>query len=92
MKHPHIHFREGERIDYFCPLCMQSLDAAEDENLVRVIMVDPQQAEHEIFFSRIAGRKMAQAQPEKEESSTAEQSYRYTHFRMTDEFFPYLQG
>ena len=55
IKHPQFHFEEGERIDFFCPLCMNHLDAALDENLVHVIMIDQDQNEHEIYFSRIAG-------------------------------------
>ncbi len=90
MKHPNLNFREGERIDYFCPLCMQSLDAAEDENLVRVIMIDPQHTEHEIYFSRIAGKQGTYPLSGEEVNATAEHSSRYTHFNMSDELFQYL--
>ena len=48
--HPKFHLEGGERIDFFCPLCMSSLDAAHNENLVHVIMVDPQGKEHEVLF------------------------------------------
>ena len=40
IKHPGFHFQEGERVDFFCPLCMNHLDAAINENLVHVITVD----------------------------------------------------
>ena len=76
MTHPHFNVQEGERIDYFCPLCMQYLDAAIDENLIHVIMIDSHHAEQEIYFSRIAG----------------ENSDQYTHFKMSDETIHYLQG
>ena len=57
IKHPQFNYREGERIDFFCPICMQSLDADIDENLVQVIMIDKKHDEHDIYFSRIAGEK-----------------------------------
>ena len=57
--HPSFYAKEGERIDFYCPLCMQSLDAAMDENLVEVTMVDSSGFEQEIYFSRIAGEESA---------------------------------
>ena len=57
VKHPTFYSEEGERIDFFCPLCMQSLDAALDENLVQVVMIDSSGDEQEIYFSRIAGEQ-----------------------------------
>ena len=55
VKHPQFYSEEGERIDFYCPLCMQSLDAAMDENLVQVVMIDSSGYEQEVFFSRIPG-------------------------------------
>ena len=57
IKHPQFYYEEGERIDFFCPLYMHHLDSELDENLVHVIMVEPDQSEHEIYFSRIAGEQ-----------------------------------
>jgi len=55
IKHPGFHAEEGERIDFYCPVCMQSLDAPADENLVQVLMIEADGFEHTIFFSRIHG-------------------------------------
>ena len=55
VKHPKFHAEKGERIDFYCPLCMQSLDAPEDENLVKVLLIESDGYEHEICFSRIPG-------------------------------------
>lgn len=52
-KHPSFHSEEGERIDFYCPICMQSLDAPADENLVQVLKIEPDGFEHTVFFSRI---------------------------------------
>jgi hypothetical protein len=57
VKHPKFYSGEGERIDFYCPLCMQSLDAPEDENLIKVLMVESDGYEHEICLSRIPGEQ-----------------------------------
>ena len=90
IKHPQFHFEEVERIDFFCPICMQSLDAIVDENLVNVLMIDKQQIEHEIYFSRIAGEQSSYQVSEEGMKSTGVHSYRYTHFEMSDELINYL--
>lgn len=55
IKHPSFHSEEGERIDFYCPICMHSLDAPADENLVQVLMIEADGFEHTMFFSRIHG-------------------------------------
>lgn len=57
IKHPTFYSVEGERIDFYCPLCMQSLDSAVDENLVQISMIDSAGIEQEIYFSRIPGEE-----------------------------------
>ena len=91
-KHPHFNLREGERIDFFCPICLQYLDAAGDENLIQVIMIDAQHEEHEIFFSRITGEKSTYTVSGEDIKETGEYSYRYTRFMMSEESRQYLQG
>lgn len=90
IKHPDFHFEEGERIDFFCPICLQSLDAAIDENLVKVIMIDQKGNENEIYFSRIAGEKSTYQVSEDEVKMTGEHSHRYTHFKMSDKVIRFL--
>jgi hypothetical protein len=36
---------------------MHHLDSELDENLVHVIMIEADQSEHEIYFSRVAGEQ-----------------------------------
>ncbi len=90
MKHPDFYFEEGERIDFYCPLCMQSLDAAMDENLVQVLMIDEQQNEQEIYFSRIAGKKRTYQVSEDGVEASGEHSYYFARFKMMDELVPFL--
>jgi hypothetical protein len=90
IKHPGFRCKEGDRIDFFCPICMQSLDAAMDENMVHVIMIDEKGKEQEIYFSRIAGEKSTYQVSEEGIRATGEHSYRYTHFKMSDDMIQYL--
>ncbi len=90
--HPKFHVEGGDRIDFFCPLCMSSLDASLNENLVHVIMVDPKGQEHEVYFSRIAGEKITYKISSKEVQVTGAHSYRYTHFKISDKQSPHLQN
>lgn len=92
IRHPEFHFEEGDRIDYFCPLCMSSLDAALNENLVHVIMVDSHGEETEIFFSRIAGENITYQVSTDGVIETGVHSYRYTHFKISDKHSHFLQN
>ena len=92
IKHPELNFREGERIDFFCPICLQSLDAAMDENLVHVIMTDVQHKEHEVYFSRITGERSTYKKSEQDVLETDEHSHRFTRFKMSDDYIQYLQS
>lgn len=82
--HPQFHIDEGERIDFFCPICMSSLDAALEENLVQVIMVDREGKEHEVYFSRIAGEESTYRVNEEELMVSGKHSHRYRYFELTD--------
>ena len=90
IKHPQFHCEEGERIDFFCPICMQSLDAALDANLVHVVSIDEDMNEHEIYFSRIAGEKSTYTVSDEGIKATGEHSHHYTIFKMSDELLEHL--
>lgn len=90
--HPQFNFEEGERIDFFCPICMSSLDASLNENLVQVIVVDSKGQESEVFFSRITGEKSTYRVSSEGVMVNGVHSYRYTHFKMTDEHSSFLQN
>jgi hypothetical protein len=92
IKHPSFSFKEGERVDFFCPLCMIHLDAAIDENLVHVLMIDKKGKEHQVYFSRIAGEQSTIKVSNEGVHRTGVHSYRYTHFVMSDKHIPYLQN
>jgi uncharacterized protein YbaR (Trm112 family) len=49
--------RDGEKYDFFCPICQQRLSTDIHDNLSRVLMVDNNDNHFEILFSKIAGEK-----------------------------------
>jgi len=49
--------REGEKYDFFCPICQQKLATDIHDNLSRILMVDDNSNHFEILFSKIAGEK-----------------------------------
>ena len=71
-------------------LCLQSLDAALDANLVHVVLIDKYMKEHEIYFSRIAGEKSTYAVSDEGIKATGEHSHRYAIFEMSDELLENL--
>jgi len=91
IKHPSFNYTEGESIDFYCPLCQNRLVATFDENLVYVIMIDKDQKEYDIYFSRIAGEKSTYKVREETVMSTGEDSSKYTYFKMSDKFKKFLK-
>lgn len=54
--HTSIKFEEGELVDFICPLCHADLTATEiNENLARVILIDENNKEYDVYFSKICG-------------------------------------
>jgi len=89
--HPDFHFEEGERVDYFCPICMSYLDADLDANLVRVVMVARDGEESEIYFSRIAGEQSTVNVSNAGVKLSGRHSYRYTHVKVSDRSMPEVE-
>jgi len=55
--HPSFRIEAGEEYIYTCPICHSLLNSAKYEHLVRIIMVDEEQKEFDIYFSEIEGEK-----------------------------------
>ncbi len=56
--HPGYHILEGEKVKFMCPVCHDNLAATDiNENLVKVLMVDENRKQHEVYFSRVNGEK-----------------------------------
>jgi hypothetical protein len=55
--HPSFQIKEGEEYIYTCPICHSQLNSAKYNHLVRIIMIDEDKKEFNIYFSGIAGEK-----------------------------------
>ncbi|MFC2151306.1 hypothetical protein ACFLSE_02160 [Bacteroidota bacterium] len=56
-KNPGFQTKEGEKYEFFCPLCQEKLAADIHDNLSHVLMIDDDKNEYQILFSKIAGEK-----------------------------------
>jgi hypothetical protein len=55
--HPSFEIKEGEEYIYTCPICHSQLNSTKYKHLVRIIMIDENGKEYDIYFSGIAGEK-----------------------------------
>jgi hypothetical protein len=55
--HPSFKIKEGNEYVYTCPICHSQLNSAKYNHLVRIIMIDEEGKEFNIYFSGIAGEK-----------------------------------
>ncbi|MFO7843857.1 MAG: hypothetical protein R6V16_08605 [Bacteroidales bacterium] len=57
IKNKNFKISEGEKYDFYCPVCHEKLAADIHDNLSHILMIDEKGHEYEILFSRIAGEK-----------------------------------
>ena len=50
-------FKEGEKVDFFCPDCNQNLQSSKHSDYVEILMVVSKDVHFEVLFSRIYGVK-----------------------------------
>jgi rubredoxin len=56
--HSSIEFEEGEMLNFICPVCRADLTAVNlNSNLAKIVMIDENNREFDIYFSRICGEK-----------------------------------
>ncbi len=55
--HPEFKFEQGEVVEFFCPVCGESLSVKQKENFAKILMTDESGKEFTILFSRVAGEK-----------------------------------
>ena len=54
--HSSMEFKEGEMLDFICPVCRADLTAVGiHRNLVRIVMIDENNEEFDVYFSKICG-------------------------------------
>ena len=90
IKHPSFEYKEGDRLDFSCPVCSHALDSDIEENLIHVVMIDKEEKESDIYFSRIAGEKSTYQVMGGTVMATGAHSSKYTYFKMSDKFKRFL--
>ena len=56
ISHYSLDFKEMEYLDFFCPVCCANFTAADvNKNLARIRMIDKDQKEYDLYFSRLRG-------------------------------------
>ncbi len=79
--HQSFKIPDGERAEFFCPICHSNLAALElDENLVKVMMTDDNHVVYEILFSGIAGEECTYKLKEDQIESFGGDSHKYRNF------------
>ena len=82
MKHLDFTYKEGEHIDFYCPICHANLTAkGVNNNLAKITMIAENKEEYDILFSQIAGEKCTYKVRDKYiESSAGDSSDVYLNF------------
>ena len=55
--HNNYGFEKGEMVDFFCPICQANLETKKNKDYAGITMIDHQNEEYEVMFSREAGKR-----------------------------------
>jgi hypothetical protein len=90
--HPSFQIEEGEEYVYTCPICHSQLNSTKYKHLVRIIMIDENKKEFNIYFSGIAGEKCTyKLRENKIEAKTGPDVKTYDkYFDVPEEYKKYL--
>jgi transcription initiation factor IIE alpha subunit len=92
-KHPDFHIEPGEEYLFYCPICHATLNREENNNLVKVFMVDEEGKEFEIFFSGIAGEKCTYKMRDRQVEGMGPDAELYKqYFDVPEEYKKYLEN
>ncbi len=90
VKHPSFEFKEGECLEFFCPLCNASLKSDIHQNLALVLMKDETGKNFAVYFSQVAGEHSTYETDGEAVHITGEDAGRYTYFKVGDKFKKYF--
>ncbi len=81
INHPSFKLEQGEKLDILCSICHKTLSVPElNKNLVKVLMIDEENNEYELLFSRIVGEKCTFKIKDKKIEEFGEHSSHYLDF------------
>ena len=90
IRHPTFEIREGEYLEFFCPVCNASLSSDIHKNLAHVILEDESGKSNDVYFSQIAGEHSTYATDGEFLHLAGEDAGKYTYFKIGDKFRKYF--
>lgn len=90
-KNKNFPLKKGEPVEFFCPVCHKSLVSDIDENLVQVVMTEPDGREFNIYFSRISGEQSTYQVSDDEYFEAGRDAGKYTYFKLSDQYKPLVK-
>ena len=90
IKHPSFEFKQGESLDFYCPLCNASLKSDIHKNLALVLMKDETGKNFAVYFSQVAGEHSTYETDGEAVRVTGEDAGKYTHFKIGDKFKKFI--
>jgi hypothetical protein len=90
VKHPSFEIKEGEFVEFYCPLCNASLKSDIHKNLALVLMKDEEEKSFAVYFSQIAGEHSTYETDGDAVHATGADAGRYTYFKLGEKFKKYF--
>jgi hypothetical protein len=90
VKHPSFEIKEGELVEFFCPLCNASLKSDIHKNLALVLMKDQDEKSYAVYFSQIAGEHSTYETDGDAVHTAGEDAGKYTYFKVGEKFKKYF--
>jgi hypothetical protein len=90
VKHPSFEIRDGEYLEFYCPLCNASLVSDIHKNLAHVIIIDESGKSSDVYFSQIFGEHSTYTTDGDSVHTEGEDAGRYTYFKIGDKFRKYF--
>lgn len=89
--HRDFEINKGEEYTFYCPICHATLNREENPNLVKIILVEEEGDESEIYFSSLAGEKCTYKIKDKEIEELGPDAEKYKkYFDVPEEYKKYL--
>lgn len=89
--HPSFKLVAGQDYKFYCPACHATLNTRENQNLVKVHMVDSKGTEYDLFISNIIDEKCTFKTRDKEIETFGPDAERYKkYFDLPQEYKKYL--
>lgn len=90
VKHPSFEINQDDYLEYYCPLCSNSITSDIHNNLAHVILREESGKCTDVYFSQIAGEKSTFTTDGESVHVAGEDAGRYTYFKIGDKFKKYF--